>query len=63
MSDLVSQVSSTLSGLKQEFHTVAQNMANAETVGYKRRYNTFSQILAAQGVGGSGEAGGGAEVG
>jgi len=57
MSDIVSQVSSTLSGLKQEFHTVTQNMANVETAGYKRRFNTFSQTLAAQGV-----AGGGAEV-
>ena len=63
MSDLVSQVSSTLSGLKQEFHTVTHNMANAETVGYKRRFNTFSQILAAQGVGASGEVGSGAGLG
>jgi flagellar basal body rod protein FlgG len=63
MSDLISQVSSTLSGLKQEFHTVAQNMANVETVGYKRRFNTFSQILTAQGVGANGEAGSGVGVG
>lgn len=62
MSDLVSQVSSTLSGLKREFHTVAQNMANVETVGYKRRFNTFSQVLAAQMVGGSGEGGSGVRV-
>jgi flagellar basal-body rod protein FlgF len=63
MSDLISQVSSTLSGLKQEFHTVAQNMANVETVGYKRRFNTFSQILTAQGVGANSEAGSGVGVG
>ena len=63
MSDLVSRVSSTLGGLKQEFHTIAQNMANVETVGYKRKYNTFSQALAAKSAGGNAEIGGGVEVG
>lgn len=62
MSDIISNVSSTLSGLSQEFHTVTQNMANIETVGYKRKYNTFSQALAAKGVGGGVEVGSGVEV-
>jgi len=63
MSDIISQVSSTLGGLKQEFHTVAQNMANIETIGYKRKFNTFSQALAAQGAGGGVEAGREVQVG
>ena len=62
MSDLVSQVSSTLGGLKQEFNIIAHNMANVETVGYKRVCNTFSQVLAAQGAGSVAQAGDGANV-
>jgi len=62
MSDLVSQVSSTLSGLKQEFNTIAHNLANAETVGYKRRCNTFSRILAAQGTGSEADVGDGVDL-
>ncbi|MHC4740812.1 MAG: flagellar hook-basal body protein [Planctomycetota bacterium] len=62
MSDIVPRVSSTLGGLKQEFHTIAQNMANAETVGYKRKYNTFSQILAERGMRDKGEVGRGVDV-
>jgi len=62
MSDLVPQVSSTLSGLKREFNTIAHNLANAETVGYKRRCNTFSMILAAQGTGSKAEVGDGVDV-
>jgi flagellar basal-body rod protein FlgF len=62
MSDLISQVSSSLSGLKQEFNTIAQNMANVETVGYKRRCNTFSRTLAAQGAGSKAEVGDGVDL-
>jgi len=62
MSDLVSQVSSTLGGLKQEFNTIAHNLANVETVGYKRRCNTFSRVLAAQGAGSNGELNGGVDI-
>jgi len=61
MSDLVSQVSSTISGLQREFNVIAHNLANVGTVGYKRRCNpsavssgpncTFSKSLIAQGVG------------
>lgn len=62
MSDLVSQVSSTLSGLKQEFSSVAHNLANVETVGYKRICNKFSKVLAAQGGGSVAQAGDGVNV-
>jgi len=62
MSDLVSNVSSTLSGLKQEFNTIAHNLANIETVGYKRTCNAFSRALAAQGVGSQAEVGEGANI-
>jgi len=62
MSDLVSQVSSTLGGLKQEFNSIAHNLANVETVGYKRRCNTFSRVLAAQGAGSKAEIGDGVDL-
>lgn len=62
MSDLVSNVSSTLSGLKQEFNTIAHNLANIETVGYKRTCNAFSRALAAQGAGSQAEVGEGEGV-
>jgi len=62
MSDLVSNVSSTLSGLKQEFNTIAHNLANIETVGYKRTCNAVSRALAAQGAGSQAEVGEGEGV-
>ncbi len=51
MADIVPQVSLALSGLKQEFNIIVHNLANVGTVGYKRRCNTFSRLLAAQGAG------------
>ena len=57
MSDVVSNVSSTLSGLKQEFNTIAHNLANIETVGYKRTCNAFSRALEASGAGSQAEVG------
>ena len=48
MSEITAQVGSTISGLKQEFNIIAHNLANVNTVGYKRRYNTFSKTLKAQ---------------
>jgi len=62
MSDLVSQVSSALSGLKQEFNIIAHNLANVETVGYKRRCNAFSKVLSAQGAGSKAEVGDGVDL-
>jgi len=57
MSDVVSQVSSSLSGLQREFGTIAHNLANVSTAGYKRRCNTFSKSLIAQGAGTQAESG------
>lgn len=54
MSEIVTQVSSAINGLKQEFNVIAHNLANVSTVGYKRRYNQFSKTLMEQGAG-SGE--------
>jgi flagellar basal-body rod protein FlgF len=51
MSDMTIQISSKLDGLTQEFDTVANNLANTNTIGYKRRCNSFSKSLIAQGVG------------
>jgi len=51
MSELVTQVSSTIDGLSREFDVIAHNIANVGTVGYKRRINTFSKVLSAQGAG------------
>lgn len=58
MSDFVSQVSSTIGGLQREFNVIAHNLANVGTVGYKRRCNTFSKSLIAQGVGTQAQANG-----
>lgn len=57
MSDIVPQVSSAIGGLKREFSTIAHNLANVGTVGYKRRCNTFSKSLMAQGAGTKAESG------
>ncbi|MBN2271158.1 MAG: flagellar hook basal-body protein [Sedimentisphaerales bacterium] len=62
MSDTISNVCSTLGGLKQEFNTIAHNLANIETVGYKRTCNAFSRTLAAQGVGSQAEVGEGVNI-
>jgi flagellar basal-body rod protein FlgF len=35
----------SISALMQEYETIANNLANASTTGYKRRVNAFSQIL------------------
>lgn len=46
MSDIMAQISSTIDGLTREFEIIAHNLANVNTVGYKRRCNAFSQSLA-----------------
>lgn len=51
MGDLTAQVSSSLNGLTREFNIIAHNLANVSTIGYKRRCNTFSKSLMAQGAG------------
>lgn len=62
MSNITSQISSSLDGLTREFNTIAHNLANVSTVGYKRRCNTFSKSLTAQGVGTKAEIGDGADL-
>jgi flagellar basal-body rod protein FlgF len=46
MSDIAAQVSSKISQLSQEFDIITNNMANVSTVGFKRRLNDFSKIMA-----------------
>jgi flagellar basal body rod protein FlgG len=46
--DIGAQVSASLDALTKEFDIVAHNLANANTVGYKRRCNAFTQALESQ---------------
>ncbi|MDD5133955.1 MAG: flagellar basal-body rod protein FlgF [Phycisphaerae bacterium] len=46
MSDIAAQISSKISQLSQEFDIITNNMANVSTVGFKRRLNDFSKIMA-----------------
>jgi flagellar basal-body rod protein FlgF len=51
MSEVTEQVSTSLDALTKEFEIITHNLANASTVGYKRRCNAFSKVLEAQGTG------------
>ena len=48
MSDVTSQVSSSISDLMEQFSIITHNLANVSTVGYKRISSTFSASLQAQ---------------
>jgi len=48
MSEMTAQIGSTIDGLSREFDIITHNLANASTVGYKRRCNAFSKSLMAQ---------------
>ncbi len=48
MSEITTQVSSSVNALMQELDVITHNLANVSTAGYKRRCNLFSQSLAAQ---------------
>ncbi len=48
MSDLNTQVSSAVEGLTREYNIIANNLANINTAGFKRRCNAFSKLLDAQ---------------
>jgi len=50
MSDIAAQISSTIDGLTREFNIISHNLANVNTIGYKRRCNAFSQSLAGKGA-------------
>jgi len=45
MSLISEQVSTSIDALTREFDVIAHNLANASTIGYKRRCNAFSQSL------------------
>jgi flagellar basal-body rod protein FlgF len=47
----MSQLSASVDALEKEFDIIAHNMANVSTVGFKRRCNSFTKALAAQGGG------------
>ncbi len=44
----VTQISQKINQLTREFNIIAHNLANVNTVGYKRRLNNFSKTLEAQ---------------
>lgn len=45
MSEIRTQISSSIRGLTREFDLIAHNLANVSTPGFKRRYNDFSNIM------------------
>lgn len=48
MSEIMPQVSSSISALMREYETITNNLANISTAGYKRRCNAFSKSLQRQ---------------
>jgi hypothetical protein len=48
MSEITAKVGANLDSLVQELDLIANNVANASTVGFKRRTNSFSKVLEAQ---------------
>jgi flagellar basal body rod protein FlgG len=48
MSELIPQVSSSINALMREYETITNNLANVSTAGYKRRCNSFTQLLEGQ---------------
>ncbi len=55
MADATAQLSASLNALTREFDTIAHNLANVSTAGYKRQCSSFTKTLADQsgGEGGS----------
>jgi len=51
LSDIISQVSSSVDALTREFDIITHNLANVSTTGYKRICNAFSKVLDAQQAG------------
>ena len=48
MADIGAQVSASLNALTREFDIISHNLANVSTAGFKRRCNSFTQVLAEQ---------------
>jgi len=57
VTDITAEVSASLDALTREFDIIAHNMANVSTAGFKRRCNSFTRALEAQGSGPAGEEG------
>ena len=51
MSDVGTQISSSVDSLMQQFDVITHNLANVSTVGYKRMCNSFSAVLDSQQTG------------
>jgi flagellar basal-body rod protein FlgF len=49
MAEIISQVSSSIDALMQEYEIITHNLANVSTAGFKRRCNAFSKALEEQG--------------
>jgi flagellar basal body rod protein FlgG len=47
----MSQLGASVDALEKEFDIITHNMANVSTVGFKRRCNSFTKAMAAQGGG------------
>ena len=45
MSDPIEATTSSLQALSDQYHTIAHNLANVNTAGYKRRCSSFVQLL------------------
>jgi flagellar basal-body rod protein FlgF len=50
MSEIAELIGASNEALTREFETIAHNLSNVSTNGYKRRINTFSKTLAEQGA-------------
>jgi flagellar basal-body rod protein FlgF len=48
VTDIGAQIGASLNALTKEFDNIAHNMANVSTTGFKRRCNSFTQVLANQ---------------
>lgn len=53
--DITTQVSNNIVALEREFNAITHNMANVNTVGYKRIVNSFTKSLAQQDLSGDDE--------
>ena len=45
MSDITTQVSTSIDALMKEYEIITHNLANVSTTGFKRRCNAFSKVL------------------
>jgi len=50
MSAITDQVSTSIDALTREFEVITHNLANASTVGFKRRCNAFSKTVEGQNI-------------